>query len=86
MVALALIKKGGVYIFYTHATKEYQTMPSAKDAARQIIDHLPEQATWDDIMYELYVKSKIEAGLADIEAGRTVPHEQVKAELLGRGD
>jgi hypothetical protein len=37
-------------------------MSSAKDAARQIIDHLPEQATWDDIMYELYVKSKIEAG------------------------
>ena len=61
-------------------------MPSAKDAARQIIDHLPEQATWDDIMYELYVKSKIEDGLADIEAGRTVPHEQVKAELPGRGD
>jgi len=61
-------------------------MPSAKDAARQIIDHLPEQATWDDIMYELYVKQKIEEGLADIEAGRTTPHEQVMAELLGHGD
>ena len=34
-------------------------MPSAKDAARKIIDHLPEQATWDDIMYTLYVKQKI---------------------------
>ena len=61
-------------------------MPSAKDAARQIIDHLPEEATWDDIMYELNVKQKIEEGLADIKAGRTIPHEQVKAELLGRGD
>ncbi len=61
-------------------------MQSAKDAARQIIDRLPDQATWDDIMYELYVKQKIEEGLADIEAGRTIPHEQVKAELLGRGD
>jgi predicted transcriptional regulator len=61
-------------------------MPSAKDAARQIIDHLPEQATWDDIMYELYVKQKIEEGLADIEAGNTIPHEQVMAELLGHGD
>ena len=61
-------------------------MPGAKAAARQIIDHLPEQATRDDIMYELYVKSKIAEGLADIEAGRTVPHEQDKAELLGRGD
>ena len=61
-------------------------MQSAKDAAKQIIDHLPEQATWDDIMYELYVKQKIEEGLADIETGNTVPHEQVKAELLGHGN
>ena len=61
-------------------------MPSAKDAARKIIDHLPEQATWDDIMYTLYVKQKIEEGLADIEAGRTVPHNEVKAELLGHSD
>lgn len=61
-------------------------MTSAKEAARKIIDHLPEQATWDDIMYELYVKQKMEEGLADIEAGRTVPHDELKAELLGRGD
>jgi predicted transcriptional regulator len=37
-------------------------------------------------MYELYVKQKIEEGMADIKAGRTVPHEQVKAELLGHAD
>jgi predicted transcriptional regulator len=61
-------------------------MQNAKDAARQIIEHLPEQATWDDIMYELYVKQKIEEGLADIEAGRAVSHEEVKAELLGHAD
>jgi len=58
-------------------------MPTAKQAAREIIDRLPDRATWDDIMYELYVKEKIEKGLADIEAGRTIPHERVKAELLG---
>jgi hypothetical protein len=37
-------------------------MQNAKDAARQIIEHLPEQATWDDIMYELYVKQKNRGG------------------------
>lgn len=58
-------------------------MQSAKQAARQIIEHLPEQASWDQIMYQLYVKQKIEAGLADVRAGRTVSHEEVKAELLG---
>jgi len=58
-------------------------MPSAKDAARQIIDHLPDQATWDDIMYELYAKQKIEAGLKAADEGRTVPHEKAKRRLLG---
>ena len=61
-------------------------MNTAKEAAKQLIDHLPDEASWDDIMYELYVKQKIEEGLADIEQGRTTPHDQVKAELLGRGN
>ena len=57
-------------------------MPTtAKDAARQVIDHLPDQGSWDDIMYERYVKQKIDEGLADIEAGRVFSHEQVKAVL-----
>jgi predicted transcriptional regulator len=60
-------------------------MATPKQAAKHLIDQLPEQASWDDIMYELYVKQKVEEGLADIEARRTIPHEQVKAELLGNG-
>lgn len=59
-------------------------MSSVKDAARSIVDNLPEQATWDDLMYELYVKQKIEAGLEAAAEGRTIPHEKVKARLLAR--
>jgi hypothetical protein len=59
-------------------------MPTTREAARQLIVHLPEQATWDDIMYGLYVKQKIKEGLANIEADRTAPHEAFKAEQLGR--
>jgi hypothetical protein len=44
-------------------------MQTAKQAAKQIIDQVSDQASWDDIMYELYVKEKIEEGLADIKAG-----------------
>ena len=61
-------------------------MESAKEAAKRLIDDLPDQATWDDIMYELYVKQKIEAGLKAVEEGRTVPHEDVKRRLLGDAD
>lgn len=60
-------------------------MATPKQAARHLIEQLPEQASWDDIMYELYVKQKIEEGLADIEAGHTFPHAEVKAELLRNG-
>ena len=58
-------------------------MSSVKQAAQAVLDHLPDNATWDELMYELYVKQKIEAGLADVEAGRTVTHEQLKDELRG---
>jgi predicted transcriptional regulator len=59
-------------------------MSSVKEAARAIVDNLPEQATWDDLMYELYVKQKIEAGLKAADEGRTVSHEEIKTRLLAR--
>lgn len=58
-------------------------MATAKDAAREVIEQLSDQVPWNDIMYELYVRQKLETGLADIEAGRTVSHQQLKAEILG---
>ncbi len=57
-------------------------MENAKQSAKQIIDHLPDQSTWDDIMYELYVKQKIEIGLEAIEEEQTLTHEEVKRRLL----
>ena len=61
-------------------------MQTAKQAAKQIIERLPEQASWDDIMYELYVKQKIELGLDAIEHGRSVSHEEAKLRLLNDRD
>ena len=57
-------------------------MSTAKETARQVIDRLPDQATWDDVLYELYVKQKIEAGLAAAAEGKTVAHEDAKRRLL----
>jgi len=57
-------------------------MQTAKQAAKQIIDHLPDQASWDDIMHELYVRQKIEKGLNAIKQAHTVSHKEVKRRLL----
>jgi hypothetical protein len=42
-----------------------------KNDAKAIIDRLPDDATWDDLMHEIYVRQAIESGLADSKAGRT---------------
>ena len=51
---------------------------SIKEEARRLIDKLPQNSTWDDLMYEIYVRQAVEAGLADSEAGRVTPVEQVR--------
>lgn len=47
--------------------------------AHQLVDQLRDDATWEDLMYEIYVRQAIERGLADSAAGRTVPLEEVRA-------
>ena len=58
-------------------------MKTAKEAARQIIEEMPDQATWDDIMYELYVKQKIDTGLRAAEEGQVVSQDQAKRRIHG---
>ena len=55
---------------------------STKKQALDIIRKLPERATWDDIMYEIYVRKKIDAGMKAADEGRVVSHEEVKKRFL----
>ena len=57
---------------------EGQLMSTAKEEAINLITRLPEEASWDDIMYEMYVKKRIELGIKAADDGRVVPHEEVK--------
>ncbi len=41
-----------------------------KDEARRLVEALPEDSTWEDLMNRIYVRQAIEAGLEDSEAGR----------------
>ena len=54
---------------------------AVKEEARRLIEDLPENATWDDLMYKIYVRQAIEAGLADSEAGRTMDVKEVRAKF-----
>ena len=52
-----------------------------KDEARRLVEELPEDASWDDLMYKIYVRQSIEAGLRDSQAGRTVDVKEVRAKF-----
>jgi hypothetical protein len=51
---------------------------SIKSEARKLLDRLPDESTWDDLMHEVYVRQAIEAGLADSKAGRVVSVAEVR--------
>jgi hypothetical protein len=55
------------------------TSPSVKQEAQRIIEELAEDATWDDLMYRIYVRQAIESGLQDSEANRTLDVKEVRA-------
>ena len=55
--------------------------PNIKQEAYNLVGKLSENATWDDLMYEIYVRQAIEAGLADSEAGRTKDVKEVRAKF-----
>ena len=50
-----------------------------KEKAHRLLDELPESATWDDLMYKIYVRQTIEAGLEDSDAGRTTDVKELRA-------
>jgi hypothetical protein len=52
-------------------------MSTVKTAAREVIDRLPEDADWEELMYRLYVREKIEIGLQQMADGQGIEHEEV---------
>jgi predicted transcriptional regulator len=51
-------------------------MLHAKQRVHQLLQQLPEYITFEDIQYHIYVCQKINQGLEDVEAGRTVSEEE----------
>ena len=57
------------------------TPANVKEAVLEMVGKMPNDATIDDIMEELYVRQKIEIGLRQLDAGQGVSHEEAKARL-----
>lgn len=53
-------------------------MSTVKEQDREPANTLPDDATWAQVKYELFVREQIEQGGAAIAEGRTVAHDEIK--------
>ncbi|CAG0946700.1 hypothetical protein GPROT2_03887 [Gammaproteobacteria bacterium] len=54
---------------------------SAKQDAIHAIERLPDDVPLDEIVHRLYVMGKIQQGLKNIDAGRTVSADELAREI-----
>ena len=54
---------------------------NVREAVLDLAKKLPDDCTWEDVMYQVYVRQKIQEGLDDAENGRIVSDEEVFAEF-----
>lgn len=62
-------------------THTRERIVEAKETVREMLDRLPDDCSLEDVLYHLYVVHQVERGLADVDAGRVIPHEEVVREL-----
>lgn len=54
---------------------------NVRDEAKRLIERLPDDASWEDLMQLICDREAIEAGIRDCDAGRVVSMEDVRREF-----
>jgi predicted transcriptional regulator len=54
---------------------------SVRDRIIQALEDLPPDATFDEAIERLVFLAKIDAGLAELDEGKGIPHEEAKRRL-----
>ena len=52
-----------------------------KEEAVKVVEGLPDDATWEDVLYAVYVRQAIEEGIAEADAGLGFSTEEVLRHL-----
>jgi predicted transcriptional regulator len=55
--------------------------PTARERILEALQDLPDDATFDDAIERLLFLAKVEAGLAELDAGKGIPHDEVRRRL-----
>lgn len=60
----------------------YTLRMTLKEKVLRAVDQLPDDASLEDIMERVYFLLKVQRGIEDADAGRTVPHSEVRERFL----
>jgi hypothetical protein len=52
-------------------------MANTKEEIRRILDALPDDATWEDVQYSIYVRERVERGKAEAAEGKLTDQDQI---------
>jgi hypothetical protein len=55
-----------------------------KQRAHELIEALPDDATWQDLLYALELRGDVEAGLAGAKSGRVTEVEELRRDYGSR--
>lgn len=56
-------------------------MSNVKEETIRIIENMPDDCSYSDIMAEIYFKKKVEQGLKEIDEGKTITHSELKLQM-----
>ena len=56
-------------------------MLQAKREVYQLLRQLPENISFEDIQYHIYVRQKIRRGIEDVESGHTISEEEFDKQM-----
>jgi hypothetical protein len=54
---------------------------TAKDAVREILEQLPEDASYEEIRHRIYVREKVEKSRQAVREGRVLSQEEVGSRM-----
>jgi hypothetical protein len=54
---------------------------SVKEELRRILDTLPDDVTWEDVQYSIYVRERIERGRREADAEKVVDQEEIERRM-----
>jgi len=53
----------------------------ARKWIRQILDSLPDDASWEDVQYSIYVRERIEHGRREVDEDRVIDQAEVESRM-----